>query len=233
MEIREDHGKQGDSYERIVHTNLCDRSLSYDYSQLFIKTGPRPLTCSASTFVYSSKSNTKFYPILDAWEVIKYCFMVFTLTMDAHSLILFSSLHAEELSVEGAIPGKCGGTINLDQTSPISHFNVTNSYPSSVSVSCSWYINSPPNTMIVVDFYDWQLLDNKDFMRIFDSRGRQIFYANPYGRLNQAPNPFISDSSAHVFFYGEYNTLLLDTYFGVKVSYIGKYFSNSGSIMFQ
>ncbi|XP_030843218.1 cubilin [Strongylocentrotus purpuratus] len=124
----------------------------------------------------------------------------------------------EELSIEGAIPGECGGTINLDQTSPISHFNVTNSYPSGVSASCNWYINSPPNTMIVVEFYDWQLIDDNDYLSIYDSRGRQIFYA--YGKLQQAPHPVISDSSARVYFNAYYNNDVSDSYFGVKFSYI-------------
>lgn len=139
--------------------------------------------------------------------------------MSIHSsFFFFSSFHAEELSIEGAIPGECGGTINLDQTSPISRFNVTNSYPSDVSAYCNWYINSPLNTVIVVEFYDWKLLDDNDYLRIYDSRGRQLFHA--YGRRDQAPHPIISDSSARVFFNAYYS--VSDSYFGVKVSYIGK-----------
>ena len=137
---------------------------------------------------------------------------------------IHSSFHAEELSIEGAIPGECGGTINLDQTSPISRFDVTNSYPSGVSPQyCNWYINSPPNTMIVVEFYDWQLVDYYDYMRIYDSRGREIFFVR--GRFDRAPHQVISDSSANVRF-DAYNDVS-DSYFGVKVSYIGKYFSSS------
>nr|XP_054748032.1 uncharacterized protein LOC129253631 [Lytechinus pictus] len=144
-----------------------------------------------------------------------YLCITLDIPLNVHTITLY--FYAGELSIEAAIPGECGDTINLDHNSPTSQFIVTNAYPSGSAAYCNWYINSPTNTAVVVEFYDWQTLDQSDRIWMYDSTGRQIFHLYSYGQWNRAPHSIVSDSSVRIHF-DAYNSVS-DSSFGVKVSF--------------
>ena len=120
-------------------------------------------------------------------------------------------------------PNPCGGTIILDQTSPVVIFNST--YQNSGGSSCFWYIQSPSNTHIIIEFHVFSFA--YDDIYSYDSRGRRLLYMQTSGSIRTMSmsydlNPVISDSYARLEFFPYYSSyvyvLSVEVHFSGKVA---------------
>ena len=94
---------------------------------------------------------------------------------------------------------KCGKTVHLDRHSSKLVLNSSIDFPWIWPGVCDWYIYSPTNTNIVLEFQQLSL-EYGYWLYVFDSQGRDLLRTRG---LKMVPFPVISDNAAHIQFDAE------------------------------
>ena len=123
-----------------------------------------------------------------------------------------------EISPESTNPENCGGTFHLDQNSPTTVINASNAFIPTISPGyCDWYIYSPTNTYIIMEFEQISLAMN-DWLYVFDSQGRFLLRISD-DVSNMIFFPIISDAYVHVQF--DAYEITSNSYLAAIVSFTG------------